>query len=26
LRPYLDQPDFVDKVKAIQADPKQLNA
>ncbi|RIA82220.1 putative heat shock protein 70-interacting protein [Glomus cerebriforme] len=25
LRPYLDQPDFIDKVKAIQADPKQLN-
>ncbi|CAB4381068.1 unnamed protein product [Rhizophagus irregularis] len=26
LRPYLDQPDFVEKVKAIQADPKQFNA
>ncbi|GBC09925.1 hypothetical protein RclHR1_09200010 [Rhizophagus clarus] len=26
LRPYLDQPDFVDKIKAIQADPNQINA
>jgi len=25
LRPYLDQPDFVEKIKAIQTDPKQLN-